>query len=354
MPKFQKTKVIIPLAIFVLAVAGIWFWFSQPKPADVSAEINNSGNSIVKGQSVLMADGTQKNIEDVKVGDEVISYNPDTKITEKDKVTDVLKGSHSEYLVFNNTLKTSLDHVIFANNKFVPAQDIKVGDFLLNSQGSNVKVFKIDHIYKNVETYDLTVEKNHDFFLNGVLVHNGTGTTTNTLVQGNWKIYYDDGAEPVTPYANENTGATLSSNSSIVRIRVDLLQALAGRTLTNLKIQYSTDNTNFTDMGAGNAWNWANGQGADGSAVTTFKLSDTTTYLNYIESVQGSTVATNSLNEFDFAITPTATVSTSTLYYFRFFEGTLSINLGSGKTHPQITTAAVDVTPPNRLHPKPN
>ena len=138
----------------------------------------------------------------------------------------------------------------------------------------------------------------------------------------------------------------MTTNSDIIRVRVDIGGNNA-TALTNLKIQYSTDNSSFTDMGAGNAWNWASCGVADGGTVAGLLLSTTNVNGEYIES-SGNSPSHSATNhdEWDFCIKPTATVSASTLYYFRLNFSGSPIGSGSGKTHPQITTAAATVVTP--------
>ncbi len=151
-----------------------WTWDEiDALEAGVSLYYYSSGGpSILGGQPILMADGSQKNIEDVRVGDEIISFNLDSHRPEKDKVVGLGGGPHDDYLVFNGTLKASLNHVIWVNGEYKPAEDIKIGEFLTNSEGQEVEVTQIQYVLEKVDTYDLTVEKNHNFFANNYLVHN--------------------------------------------------------------------------------------------------------------------------------------------------------------------------------------
>jgi hypothetical protein len=57
------------------------------------------GNSFAAGTSVLMADGTHKPIEDVRIGDKVIATDPTTGKTSAQPVTNVIVGSGSKNLV---------------------------------------------------------------------------------------------------------------------------------------------------------------------------------------------------------------------------------------------------------------
>ncbi|MBI3406941.1 MAG: hypothetical protein HY040_01110 [Planctomycetes bacterium] len=158
----------------------------------------------------------------------------------------------------------------------------------------------------------------------------------------NWRWYQDDAAEPSTALAGENTAPALSDNTSIVRLRLAWKCSggtVAGATAT---LEYSTDDTNFTALGSGNAWNYANGQGTNGNTTTTFKTSTGTVHGVYAEDALQSDTggSTNAVIEMDWAIKPTGTVAAGTLYYFRQKHGGTVITLGSGKTHAQITTEA--------------
>lgn len=168
--------------------------------------------------------------------------------------------------------------------------------------------------------------------------------------QENWIWYADDAAEPTTSLAAENTAPTLADNTSIIRLRMSVKDS-DGQSSAAWTLKYSTDNSNFTAFGSGNAWNYANGQGTNGNATTTFKTSDGTEHGNYHEDGSGSEAITaTKFKEVDFAIQPTATVATSTLYFFQVLIGGTVIATDTGKSHPQVTTAAPAGQPAIRRH----
>jgi len=69
-----------------------WTWTEiDALEAGISLEGILGSCSILKGQPILMADGSSKKIEDVRVGDEIMSYSIDSKKIEKDKVINVTK-----------------------------------------------------------------------------------------------------------------------------------------------------------------------------------------------------------------------------------------------------------------------
>ena len=88
-----------------------------------------------EGSQVKTVDG-HKNIEDIKINDEVISYNEKSRCDEKDFVTNVLVRDITEELdwfelVFDNGSKLvcTEDHLIYTNNRgWVCASDLEEFD----------------------------------------------------------------------------------------------------------------------------------------------------------------------------------------------------------------------------------
>ena len=134
---------------------------------------------------VTMADWLQKNIEDVEKWDIVLSYNVDTNTTEANVVKQRIVHfdlSHEMYeLTINgNVLRVTDVHPFYVKKSdsikdyaWVEAQNLKVWDILLMSDGRLVKIENINH-YSNKETvYNLEVDGNHDYFVDKwYLVHN--------------------------------------------------------------------------------------------------------------------------------------------------------------------------------------
>ena len=164
-----------------------------------------------------------------------------------------------------------------------------------------------------------------------------------------WRVYRDaPGVDPASPYAAENSAATLDTNSDIVRIRVAVTTVTFGSVnvyhLADFKIQYSTSsspNATFTDMGSGNAWKWVN-EGVNGNTVGTLLLTTTNLAGEYIEvSTDSPTHSKGNIDEWDFAIKPTSSVLASTLYYFRFYITTGALQLFPDASYPRIMTTSL-------------
>ena len=140
---------------------------------------------------VMMADGSQKNIEDIREWDIVLSYNVNTNSNEKNVVKQRIIHENNVHEMYELTINWKVLNVTDAhrfyvresltskNYNWIEAKNLKVGDILLMSDGKLVKIEKINH-YNNKETvYNLTVENNHNYFVaEWYLVHNSKKPTT--------------------------------------------------------------------------------------------------------------------------------------------------------------------------------
>ena len=93
--------------------------------------------------NILMSDGTNKKIKDVKVGDEVLSFNEYTKEISNKKVINVFRNGYKpkeEWLRIKyytdlgrggyRSLNVTRNHKIFTDKGWMKADDIKVNDYI--------------------------------------------------------------------------------------------------------------------------------------------------------------------------------------------------------------------------------
>jgi hypothetical protein len=136
------------------------------------------------GTKIVMADGSYKNIEDIKIGDIVKSYDTETKMLSNCMVSHVYHHTPEEmteyYLVINDQLGVTPNHRFYSEYEWVYAGDLKVGDSLFcMEQSMEYSVFSVDRFYERVSTFDLEIEGCHNYFVYmhkddvDVLVHNG-------------------------------------------------------------------------------------------------------------------------------------------------------------------------------------
>ncbi len=191
--------------------------------------ISHNAPCFVAGTKITLEDKTQKNVENIQIGDVVLSYNFNTSMVEKQKVRGV--GSRKvdktvKYTFEDDTiLESTLDHPIYSRQIGWISQDPKytlnvyglttrqaeVGIKILKEDGTESLIKSIDIISEAVIVYNVkVVENNHNFFANNRLVHNRcfVAGTKITLLDGEYKNIEDVVVgEKVLTY-NELTGET--------------------------------------------------------------------------------------------------------------------------------------------------
>lgn len=140
------------------------------------------GGCFLSGTKVLMADGTLKNIDEVKAGEYILTRKSETdKALVKAKVLKTHQAEEGGYLIINGNLKVTANHIIWINNSWKEAGSIQIGDILTDSQGKELRVSSVEWQRSKVNVYNLEVEKYRTFFAGGVWVHNQKGGERQTF-----------------------------------------------------------------------------------------------------------------------------------------------------------------------------
>ena len=121
-----------------------------------------------------------KNIEDIKVGEKVYSYNLENNELELKTVTHLIESSTIDtykMTIGGKTVEMSPKHQIYIVDKgWVRAYDVKVGDLMLSSNNEKIAITNIEYkkYSEPINTYNLTVDGNSNYFVTDiqVLVHN--------------------------------------------------------------------------------------------------------------------------------------------------------------------------------------
>ncbi len=127
------------------------------------------------GTPILMADGTSKPIEQIKEGDKVVSFNEKTGEKGIGSVTQKFEHENTDrYLIVNNTLRVTSNHLFYNEGKWKKIYDLSVGDALLGKGLNTRRIFNIKKIKarKSQRLYNIEVSKHHNYFAGGYLVHN--------------------------------------------------------------------------------------------------------------------------------------------------------------------------------------
>ena len=145
------------------------------------------------GSQVLMADGTTKNIEDVQIGDLVMSLNEDTGEFITQKVTGTIINPKSVDLVYvylSNGTRIGMRayHPLLTTEGWKSLRPdspdarrenieglslLEVGDTLVG-YGEDVTIVAIEQReeVENYKTYNLSVEGYHNYVVEGIVAHN--------------------------------------------------------------------------------------------------------------------------------------------------------------------------------------
>jgi hypothetical protein len=151
------------------------------------------GGCFPAGTKIITEGGNDKNIEDIEVGDYVLSFNEKEGNTEYKKVIATKQPIHNELVKYHFANQTSLiatfDHPIYVNGLElasyspelsnarydidVEISQIKVGDMVKVPNAGHSAIREIEILpIEDTQTYIFTVEDNHNFYANGILVHN--------------------------------------------------------------------------------------------------------------------------------------------------------------------------------------
>jgi len=175
-----------------------------PPPATPPPPPPPDPQCFIAGTKVTMADGTEKNIEDIVVGDMVKSWNEKTNELGEAFVIELIQPIHNDMVVLeweHATITNTFDHPYWSVTKngwvsykpeltlerynFDNVQQLEVGTpydnhrdvglFLMDGKLVESKLLSIKENWDRVQTYIFELDKDNTFFANGMLVHNKGG-----------------------------------------------------------------------------------------------------------------------------------------------------------------------------------
>ena len=148
----------------------------------------------LKGTKITLPDYSQKNIEDLTLADDVLTYNIDGISNIKDKNVlknvqlDSMNGKISQsgirniwinptdsYLIINDKLKVTKNHIIHFKRDnqhyFRFADHLTIGDELMNDKEVYESVEDIKEIHEKTNVYNFELDKDNTYFAENYLVH---------------------------------------------------------------------------------------------------------------------------------------------------------------------------------------
>ena len=152
------------------------------------------GCCFIAGTKVVMADGSQKNIEDIVVGDKVLGHENAVNIVTN--ITPAHLGDRKLIAINNSNYFSTEDHVFKGKDGWVSASperteqiypdvvkqiegipnQMSAGTILLTIKGEAVvEELKMKNEAPETLVYDISVTGDHTYFANDFLVHNKHG-----------------------------------------------------------------------------------------------------------------------------------------------------------------------------------
>jgi RHS repeat-associated protein len=195
-------------------------------------------NSFTPETGVRMADGSTKEIADVKVGDEVVATDPTTGKTSTQPVTEVIVGSGEKHLVLikfdaharggklgADTLTATDGHPFWVEGNgeqfnhqakgqgghWATAGELRPGDRLRTPKGgASVAVLDTNTQTEMRTVYNLTVDGVHTYYIEAgdtdVLVHNGSCKISGSSTPARKPLIIGENMKRVNAYAESNGG----------------------------------------------------------------------------------------------------------------------------------------------------
>jgi hypothetical protein len=111
-------------------------------------------------------------IEEVRIGQRLWGYDFERRQRVLTTVRAVRRSEAAVTLRLACGLRLTGSHPVYASGRWMPARELTAADELLNASGQRVKVGAIEQVRGPVPVHDVTVDEPHNFFAEGVLVHN--------------------------------------------------------------------------------------------------------------------------------------------------------------------------------------
>ena len=149
----------------------------------------NYGQGCTQGTQITMGSdapgGITKNIEDIEVGEHILSYDPINRIiapAEVIRVYEFIEHLPEYYLIFNDNLEVTPKHTLYINGiEWMEADDAQIGYFMLGNIPGTLGTYPVP-IFSKVEEplgptimiYDLEIQplvgEARGYWANGILV----------------------------------------------------------------------------------------------------------------------------------------------------------------------------------------
>ncbi|MBD2204088.1 hypothetical protein H6G33_30270 [Calothrix sp. FACHB-1219] len=239
--RYFFSKILCISLIFILFFA---FWITDSAYA--------RGGCFASGTAILTVDGV-KPIEKLHPGDSIISYNFTKQSPEIGKIGEIQVVSSPEYYLINHQIKVTATHPFYIKTstgvKLLQTQQLKLGDRLIGLASDTPVISSIDYIQKPITVYNLiSVNPNHNFYAEGILVHNKGGGGGGGSGGGGFRGSYGSRSGNGGAYTPINAKTLPKLILATLTLVLVLLPVLFFRELYNLVRFYGKQFSNDSDL----------------------------------------------------------------------------------------------------------
>ena len=151
---------------------------------------------VLKGTKISLINGSIKNIEELKIGDQIIVFNIDNIVNTQDelilqniklnnfnglfktsRVKNIWTNQRNHYFIINDKLKITGDHFILVQRDntyyWTKVDKLQLNDLLFTEQNIFECIVSIEEINEDVKVYNIQVDTYYNYFANQYLIHNG-------------------------------------------------------------------------------------------------------------------------------------------------------------------------------------
>lgn len=125
------------------------------------------------GTPIALLNGTRIPIEGLKIGQQLLSFNPLTGAVCNSAVSAVTEQMTDHLLTINRSLQITRTHPVYSEGLWIPAGNLRIGDKLLCADGSSASISSLEAAHVFATVYNLHLDPpTHTFFAGEILVHN--------------------------------------------------------------------------------------------------------------------------------------------------------------------------------------
>ena len=177
------------------------------------------GGCFGTGTPILTPDG-YKPIEQLSIGDQLVGLNVSNGQSEIETIGEIQIAETSDYYLINGTTQVTGTHPFYVEkaqgSELIQVHNLKVGDHLIGETSTQIEITSIQHIQAPLTIYNLVeITPSHNFYADGVLVHNKGGGSASTGIGG--------------PYGSSNGAVSLDAKN-LPRLTLALILLVSGLT----------------------------------------------------------------------------------------------------------------------------